>query len=139
MLRPTAFRSVAKRAFSTSPQRSDFARLSVLGRLTSEPELINTSTGKELIRYTVASNFGPADNRTASFFRVASFAQDSHRDFILGIPKGSLVHVEADARVSQWEDEKGEKHSGLSLVANKIDVVQRYRPAEPVGQEAASA
>jgi hypothetical protein len=94
MLRTNAFRTFAKRAFSTSPLRADFARLSVLGRLTSEPELVNTSTGKDLVRYTIASNFGSSDKRQASFFRVASFYPEGpQRDWMLGLPKGYVSPI----------------------------------------------
>jgi hypothetical protein len=77
----------AARAFSTS-QRASLARMQVIGRLTKEPELVNTSTGKEMIRYAVASDSGPKDNRFTSFFRVANFSEGAQKDFVLSLPKG---------------------------------------------------
>jgi len=62
--------------------------MQILGRLTAQPELYNTSTGKEMIRYSLATSYGPTENRQTSFFRVASFAEGPQREFILGIPKG---------------------------------------------------
>jgi hypothetical protein len=75
------------RAFSTSSPAS-LARMQVIGRLAGDPELVNTSTGRELVRYTLASDYGPTDSRQTSWFRVASFVEGPRRDYLMGIPKG---------------------------------------------------
>lgn len=78
----------AARAFSTSSPRS-IARITIVGNLADTPELQATSSGREIVRYSVASNSGPRDNRQTSWFRVTSFAEPgSRRDFILSLPKG---------------------------------------------------
>ena len=75
--------------FSTSASRA-FARLTLVGRLGSDPEISSTSTGQDLIRYTVATSYGPKDNRQTSWFRVTKFVpqEGAQRDYILGIQKG---------------------------------------------------
>lgn len=75
------------RAFSTSTPRS-IARISIIGNLSDSPELVATSTGREIVRYSVASNTGPRDNRQTSWFRVTSFTEGPQRDYLLGLPKG---------------------------------------------------
>lgn len=77
----------AARAFSTSSPRS-LARITIIGNLADTPELTSTSTGREIIRYAVASNTGPSNNRKTSWFRVTSFAEGPSRDFMLNLPKG---------------------------------------------------
>jgi hypothetical protein len=78
----------AARAFSTSSPRS-IARISIIGNLADTPELHATSSGREILRYAVASNTGPRDNRQTSWFRVTSFADAGpRRDFLLSLPKG---------------------------------------------------
>jgi single-stranded DNA-binding protein len=95
MLRPTISRFAAqagvRRAFSSTPARP-LAKITLIGNLTDTPELHATSTGREILRYTVVSNAGPRDeagNRPASFFRVTSFEKEgARRDFLQSLPKG---------------------------------------------------
>lgn len=80
----------ATRAFSTSAPRS-VARISIIGNLADTPELQPTSSGREILKYAVASNSGPKDNRQTSWFRVTSFAEGPRRDFLLSLPKGYVA------------------------------------------------
>ncbi len=81
----------AARAFSTSSPRA-IARISIIGNLADTPELVPTNSGREIIKYAVASNSGPRDNRQTSWFRVTSFAEGPRKDFLLTLPKG-YVHT----------------------------------------------
>ncbi|KAF1813287.1 nucleic acid-binding protein, partial [Eremomyces bilateralis CBS 781.70] len=103
------------RPFSTTP-RASFARMMLVGRLGQAPELVETATGRGVIRYAVASESGTRENRKTSWFRVASFAEGGARDFRLGLKKGSLIHVEADARMSEFEDKDGNRRVQINLV-----------------------
>jgi single-stranded DNA-binding protein len=95
MLRQTISRITAqagaRRAFSSTPARP-LAKITIIGNLTDSPELQATSTGRELIRYSVASNSGPRDesgNQKVSFFRVTAFPPEGpRRDFIQNLQKG---------------------------------------------------
>jgi hypothetical protein len=113
------------RAFSASARAASVARMQLVGRLGGDPELITTAGGREVVRYTVATNYGPAEDRKVSWFRVASYLPEGpQRAFLLGIGKGcvsvflfvawgtdgrgrSQVLVEADARMVPVEGEKG--------------------------------
>lgn len=88
--------AIGARAFSTSSPRS-IARISIIGNLADTPELFPTSTGRELVRYSVASNTGPRDNRQTSWFRVTSFAEGPQKDYLLGLPKGYVLCVQRPA------------------------------------------
>src|SRR5512140_1632026 len=79
------------RAFSSSSPRS-LARITIVGHLAGPPELKPTSTGNELLRYSVASNHGPADNRQTSWFNITSFeGEGPRRDYLLSLPKGFVA------------------------------------------------
>lgn len=76
------------RAFSSSPAHS-IARLTLTGRLGGEPELHATSSGQEIVKYNIATSYGPKDNRQTSWFRITNFvAEGPQRDYILGLQKG---------------------------------------------------
>lgn len=80
--------AIASRAFSTTPP-SQLARLTLVGRLGTDPELSETGKG-QVIKYVVGTSHGPKDNRQTSWFRVASFAQEGtpQRDLVMGLSKG---------------------------------------------------
>jgi hypothetical protein len=90
----TASRSVARpavRAFSATAARP-VARITIVGNLADTPELQATSTGHEIVRYAVASNSGPRDNRHTSWFRVTSFeGEGPRRDYLQSLPKGCVL------------------------------------------------
>lgn len=79
--------TLSSRAFSTS-RPSQLARLTLVGRLGVDPELIETSKGTQIIRYVIGTSHGPKDNRQTSWFRVASFAEGPQRDYLMGLSKG---------------------------------------------------
>ncbi|KAH7162462.1 hypothetical protein B0J13DRAFT_11251 [Dactylonectria estremocensis] len=117
------------RAFSTSAPRA-LARLTIVGNLADTPELHSTSNGREVVRYAVASNHGRSDNRKTSWFRVTSFAEGGSRDFLMNLPKGATVYVEAECTTTSYTDANGATRSGFSIVQRQIDVLRRPQNVE---------
>ena len=89
--RPTpitlSLRSATRAFSSTTP--SQLARLTLVGRLGTDPEVSDTKAGS-VIKYAVGTSYGPKDNRQTSWFRVASFAPEgsAQRDYLMGLQKG---------------------------------------------------
>ena len=76
------------RTFSASA-RSNVARMSIIGRLAAEPERVNTSTGRELVKYVIGSNYGTRENQKTSWFRVTSFDDAEERvNYLTSLPRG---------------------------------------------------
>ncbi|KAJ5797037.1 uncharacterized protein N7518_005577 [Penicillium psychrosexuale] len=129
-LRPNLSMSLASipryaRTFSTSPNWA-IARLTLTGRLGAEPELHATSSGQEIIKYTIATSHGNRENRQTSWWRIVNFVPEGgQRDFILGLQKGTLLYVEGDAKMSTWEDSEGQNRSTLNIVQRTLEVLKR--------------
>lgn len=87
MMRTATGGALSARSFSSSSSRS-VARMIITGRLAAAPELQATSSGQDVIRYTVATSTGARENRQTSWFKVASFDQGAQRDYVLGLQKG---------------------------------------------------
>lgn len=85
--RSAAATAGAARAFSTTARR-DLAKMTIVGNLADTPEAQATSSGREIIKYAVASNSGRSDNRHTSWFRITSFAEGPQKDYLLNLPKG---------------------------------------------------
>jgi len=120
-------RTPALRSFSTTPSRN-IAKITVVGRLAADPELTATSTGQEMVRYAVGTSYGPKDNRQTSWWRVASFAEGPSRDYLMGLQKGTLVYLEGDASMRNFENSEGKPQSALSIVQQRIEVLKRPEP-----------
>lgn len=125
------------RSFSSSSSRS-LARMIISGRLAGEPSLHTTQSGSEILRYTVSTFSGTKKNPHISYYRIATFpSNEKQRDYILGLPKGSLVYVETDASLRNFEDvSDGKLQQRLNLIQRHLQVIARARPhEEPEDQE----
>ncbi|KAK4123684.1 single-strand binding protein family, partial [Parathielavia appendiculata] len=124
----------AARTFSSTASRP-VARITIVGNLADSPELRASSTGREYLRYAVASNSGSADNRKTSWFNVSCFVEEgARRDFFQSLPKGTLVMVEGDATMSNYVDAEGKPRQGLNITQRNLEVLRRpYNPANAAG------
>ncbi|KAI5465619.1 hypothetical protein BGZ63DRAFT_109583 [Mariannaea sp. PMI_226] len=118
----------AARSFSTSSPLS-IARITIVGNLADTPELHSTSTGREILRYVVASNSGTRENRKTSWFKVTSFSEGGSRDFLMSLPKGTQVVIEGDISTSSYTDPQGVQRTGISVVQRSLDVLRRPQHA----------
>jgi Single-strand binding protein family len=110
--------SIRARAFSSSP-RSALARIIITGRLGAEPELQATSTGQEVVQYTVGTSYGPKNNRQTSWFRISSFQQEGpSREHLLGLPKGSVLCL--PFHLLPPHRKKNDVKSSIDLLASSI-------------------
>ncbi|RHZ49254.1 single-stranded DNA-binding protein [Aspergillus thermomutatus] len=138
LLRASSGAALSVRSFSTSSPRS-VARMIITGRLAAEPELHATSSGQDVIKYAVGTTYGNKDNRQTSWFRVSSFQPEgAQRDFILNLPKGTLVYVEGDATMRSYEDSEGKRQSSLSIVQRTLEVLKRPYNPNAAGSETSS-
>ncbi|KAJ4268642.1 hypothetical protein ACHAPJ_002652 [Fusarium lateritium] len=119
----------AARAFSTTAPRP-VARITIVGNLADTPELHSTSTGREILRYAVASNSGSRENRKTSWFKVTSFAEGPSRDYLMNLPKGATVYVEGDASTNTYTDSNGQSRTAFNVVQRNIEVIRRPQAPE---------
>lgn len=67
------------------------AKISLIGRLAAPPELIATSTGRDVVKYAVGTSHGPRDDPKTSWFRVNYYAPEGQtkiKDLLLTLGKG---------------------------------------------------
>lgn len=76
------------------------------------------------MRYVVGTSYGKGEDKKTSWFRIASFVQGAQKDFLMNVPKGSMLYVDADARMETYLDSEGNKKSNLSLVARMFSGIE---------------
>lgn len=95
------------RAFSTT-RSAALSRMMLIGRLVGQPEVRESRTGKEYVRYVIATNdpLGPPQEdgspapQTSSFHSVFGFGEGVVNR-MRNVPKGTLMFVEADFRIER--------------------------------------
>lgn len=92
--------------------------MTIVGRLAAAPEEVAISNDRTLVRYALGTSYGKQGEQKTSWFRIASFATGPQKDFLLNLPKGTLMYVEADARFETYEDKEGKPQSNLSLISS---------------------
>ena len=91
----------------------------LLGRLTRDPELRTTSTGKNIVNFSLAVDRGGQDD-TADFFEITAW--EKLGDLVMQyLAKGRKVLVQGRLRQDSWDDkETGKKRSKIEVTATDV-------------------
>jgi hypothetical protein len=80
------------RNFSAQSARQNLARITLIGRLPADAELVQSGNGKEFVRYAVGHSIRKANGEEkTSWFRVSAFVEDRSKEYVLGLKKGYVV------------------------------------------------
>lgn len=98
----------------------------LIGRLTKEPELRATSTGKSVCDITLAINNSIDD---VSFINVNLWNKTAE---IVSkyCKKGDLVGTQGIIKNNNYEDKNGVKHYGYTFIANQISLLSKSEKKE---------
>jgi single-strand DNA-binding protein len=105
----------------------------MIGRLTRDPELRRTGTGKAVCSFDIAISRRIKDSVTGewkdadpTFVPVIVWREQAER---CGerLKKGSPVHVEGRLQTNKWEGNDGTKRSRLEVVASRVQILSVVR------------
>lgn len=100
-------------------------RITLIGRLTRDPETKTTSTGKKLVEFSIAVNkrIKPKDGADADFFYVKAWGQTA--DYISEyITKGRLISVDGRMETNQYEKD-GRTQTSYFVTADNVTALDR--------------
>lgn len=108
---------------------SDYNKTELTGRLTENPELRYTATGRPLVSGTIASHRGYVDGQgnlkeESHFFRFTWFGPKAQAWVERGPKKGDRIRIEGRLSQQRWEKD-GVKRSSVEIQAYAIDVPGR--------------
>lgn len=119
-----------RRTFTTTPSRST-AKVTLVGRLAAEPELIPTASGLDMVRYAIGTQSGPSANRQTSWWKVGAFPPEGgQRDALLRLGKGSLMYVEGTCSMNKFFDKEGIERSAMNITQRYFEVLDRRNSDE---------
>lgn len=107
-----------------------FNKIILIGRLTRDPELRSTSTGKNVTKFGLAVNkrFKPrdSDGPDADFFDVSAWGQSA--DYVNQYAgKGRLVVVEGRIESRKYTDRDGNEKTAWEVTADNVTLLDRPR------------
>ena len=94
----------------------------IMGRLTADPELKTTQSGKSVCSFTVAveRNYAPqGQERQTDFIDVVAWRQTA--EFVTKyFRKGQMIAVQGSIQVRPYEDRNGNKRTATEINADQI-------------------
>jgi single-strand DNA-binding protein len=109
-------------------------KVMIIGHLGRDPEMRYTPTGKSVSNFSVACNrtWKGADGERhtdTEWFNVVAWGNlaEISKQFLT---KGSLVYVEGRLQSRTWEDNNGNQHKSLEIVARDILLLSEKKNPE---------
>ncbi len=99
----------------------------LIGRLTREPELRTTTTGKNVCSFSIAvtKKFKPSDGSPdADFFNIVAWNKDA--DYVVNyLTKGRLVAVEGRLQARKYTASDGSNREVVEIIAESVQGLDR--------------
>jgi single-strand DNA-binding protein len=106
-------------------------QVSIVGNLTSDPNLRVTNTGASVANFTVAVSDGTRDNPSTSFYDVTAW-RDLAEHVVDSLTKGLRVVVVGTLKQRTWEQD-GNKRSKVEIAADAVGPDLRFATATVKG------
>lgn len=107
----------------------DLNKVMIIGRLTRDPEIRNTTTGTNVASFSLATSFNWTDQQgqkkeQTEFHNVVAWRKLGE---IVGqyLKKGSQVYIEGRLTTRSWEGQDGKKNYRTEIVAENMIMLGR--------------
>jgi len=106
--------------------------ISLIGRLTRDPETITTTTGKLITQFTIAFDVGYGERKKAIFLDCKLWGERGEK-FAKFVRKGHRVGITGSLDQDEWDDKTtGEKKKKLLINVNDFTLIERKGDGSPV-------
>ncbi len=106
----------------------------LMGRMTRDPELRYTGTGKPVCSFSIAINNGYGENRTADYINCVAWNKTA--EFVAKyFQKGSMIIVIGRIGTRSWDGADEKKHYAMEVVANEVAFGESKKDPAATGQE----
>lgn len=90
--------------------------VNLIGRLTADPELKTTTSGKSVTSFSIAVN---KDRDNVDYFDIVAWNKTAEL-ITKYFRKGSQIGIEGRLNTRKWEDNNGNKRKAVEVVVNSI-------------------
>lgn len=92
--------------------------VTLMGRLTADPEVRVATTGKQICRFRIAID-RPGGDKVADFINIICFGHTA--DFVgKYFRKGSMIGIQGKIQTGSYTDNKGAKRYSFEVAANEV-------------------
>ena len=104
-----------------------------IGRLTRDPEIRYTQTGKAVASFSIAIDSGYGENKKADFINIVAWDKLAE---VCGnnIAKGRKIMVEGRLSIRDY-DQDGQKRRAAEIVAQNIEFLDSKQAQQPTSNE----
>ena len=92
----------------------------LIGNLTRDPELTETSGGVNVCRFAVAVNRGYGENRATDFYNVTAWRRLGEQ-VAQYTKKGNKIAVYGDLQIRQYEGNDGVRRTSVDVIAQDVE------------------
>lgn len=133
---------------------TDLNTVQLIGRMTRDPELKQTSSGTSYCRFSIANNRNYSVNgekrEEVSFFNCVAWGKQAEI-ITRYCRKGKQVAIEGRLKQNSWDDKDGKKQSTVDVVVDQLQMLGQsdsqdrgnggggYQPQESYGGQSSSA
>lgn len=114
-------------------------RVVLVGRLTRDPELRNTTTGKQVVNFSIAVD-DTFNREHTNFFNIVAWG--SQADFVSKyMTKGRLIGIDGRLQQRKYTTQDGQDRNVIEVVAERVQGLDRPRDdaQRPANSESAEA
>ena len=113
-------------------------RVLLTGRLTRDPELRTTATGKSVATFSLATHQFVGGKELSEFHSIVTWDRlaDTCGKYL---GKGQLVAVEGRIATRSWDDDRSVRHWKTEIVASSVEMLSRARRKDHAAETAAAA
>lgn len=101
---------------------NDINNITIIGRLTRDPELRHTQNGTSVTSFSIAVNSKYNDKEQTSFFNCVAWSKTGE---IVAQYSGKGQRIGISGRLQQrtWEDKQGNKQSTVEIIAGSVQLL----------------
>ena len=113
--------------------------VAIMGRLARDPELRQTTTGKNVASFRIACDRGRRDaNGQSQADWLAVVAWDRTAEFVCKyFQKGSLIAIDGRLQSRSYQDKNGQNRTAVEIVAQNANFCGSKESTSPASQNAA--
>jgi single-strand DNA-binding protein len=97
----------------------DTNNITIIGRLTRDPETSYTKTNKQICKFSIANSQG---NDNTSFFNIIAWEKTASTCEQY-LKKGSQVAINGSLVQNRWQDENGQNRSAVQINAKGVQFI----------------
>lgn len=110
---------------------SDLNSVSLVGRLTADPDSRVTQSGDSVVSVRLAVNSRRGGESIPNYFDVTFFGKLGSEVVAKYCGKGSKVGVTGRLQWREWEAKDGSKRQSVSVIANDVSLLDTRKDGQP--------